>query len=528
MFVRARRQNGGMSPLCLRASTPAWARLGTVLAAVLALTALRLVYAASVELAPQEAYYWQYARHLDLSYYDHPPLSAWMIAASVRLLGTSELAVRLPAIISGGALTMLLYSLGSRLASREAGALAAALANVTVLFGIGAVLITPDVPLVLCWIAALRLLCEIVLPDGSGPGRLGWRWHILGALCGLALLSKYTAALLPVQVLATTIAVPSARRLLRSPHPWAAALIALVFFSPVVVWNARNGWASFGFQTAGRMAQNDGARVHLLARYLGLQLLAVGPLLWGTLLASIVWLLRRTGQARPRAVLLLIAGVPAVALFTAMSPWIFVKMNWVAPAYVPLLVGTAWWWSEAWEKARARRWATAVFASCAAVTAAAHLAPLVPALPFPPRADTVSGWRELSAAVERARTSAGMRDPLVIGWGYKTASELAFYLPGRPETQSSGVLGGKGLAFDYWPDGALSRDALVVADDRQPLRDPEARLADHCTSFAALEPVTVHRGSRPVTTFRLWRCNGWSSARALLQSHADVGSRPGG
>ncbi len=477
-----------------------------------AVTALRLVYAGRVELAPQEAYYWQYARHLDLSYFDHPPLSAWMIAASVRLFGTSELTVRLPAVLSGAALTLLLYSLATRIASREAGALAAALANATVLFGIGAVVITPDVPLVLCWTAALRVLCELVLTDGAGPGRGGWRWYALGALCGLAMLAKYTAALLPLQILATVIALPSARRMLRTPHPWGAALVALAMFSPVVIWNARHAWASFGFQTVGRAATSDGAHAYLLARYFGLQCLAIGPPLYLTLLAAIAWLARRASSGEPRATVLLIAGGPGVLLFTAMSPWIFVKMNWVAPAYVALLVAAAWWWTERWSSRATRWWAAAAGGTCASFTVLAHLLPLVPSLPFPARGDTVNGWREVAAAVDTARARAGGAAPLVIGWEYKTASELAFYLRGRPETQSSGALGGKGLQYDRWLGGERTRDALVVADDRDPMRDAGVRLSAHCVDHEELDPVTVHRGSEPVTTFRMWRCTGWKGA----------------
>jgi dolichol-phosphate mannosyltransferase len=44
------------------------------------LLVLRLVYLGQVELAPQEAYYWNYAQHLDIGYLDHPPLVAWLDA----------------------------------------------------------------------------------------------------------------------------------------------------------------------------------------------------------------------------------------------------------------------------------------------------------------------------------------------------------------------------------------------------------------------------------------------------------------
>ena len=62
---------------------------------------LRLAFSGAVDLLPEEAYYWNYAQHLDIGYVDHPPMIAWLIALSTGLLGHSEFAVRLPAIVCG-------------------------------------------------------------------------------------------------------------------------------------------------------------------------------------------------------------------------------------------------------------------------------------------------------------------------------------------------------------------------------------------------------------------------------------------
>src|SRR5437870_13319168 len=61
-----------------------------------------------LDLAPDEAHYWHWSRHLDWSYYSKGPLAAWLIRAScevfgglsVQLVGTEMLAVRLPAVAS--------------------------------------------------------------------------------------------------------------------------------------------------------------------------------------------------------------------------------------------------------------------------------------------------------------------------------------------------------------------------------------------------------------------------------------------
>jgi 4-amino-4-deoxy-L-arabinose transferase-like glycosyltransferase len=358
------------------------------------------------------------------------------------------------------------------------------------------------------------LLCEVVLPDGAGPGRGAWRWYALGALCGLALLSKYTAALLPVQILATALLLPRGRAALRTPHPYLAVVVALAVFSPVIVWNARNGWASFAFQTAARASDSDGFRLDLLGRYLALQVVAVGPLTYVALLVAAWRLARRWDEARAR--LLLVASVPGIVIFTLLSPWTFVKMNWVAPCYLGLVIALAGLLEEAWGSRRARSWGVAIAATGAALTLVTHAVPLADAIPFPSRDALMNGWRELAAAVDAVRDRRPDRDPVVIAWGYKTASELAFYLRGQPETQANPGLGGTALAYDAWmEDLGTHGDAIVVVDDRYRIggMGPDALLGLRCAEVEPLAPVTVHRGSRKVTTFRLWWCGGWRDPR---------------
>jgi hypothetical protein len=49
---------------------------------VLALTLWRAYTGATLPLHPDEAYYWLWSRHLALSYFDHPPMIAYLIKLS--------------------------------------------------------------------------------------------------------------------------------------------------------------------------------------------------------------------------------------------------------------------------------------------------------------------------------------------------------------------------------------------------------------------------------------------------------------
>ena len=48
---------------------------------------IRLFLISWLELAPDESYYWHWAKHLDWSYYDHPPMIAYIMALFAGLIG---------------------------------------------------------------------------------------------------------------------------------------------------------------------------------------------------------------------------------------------------------------------------------------------------------------------------------------------------------------------------------------------------------------------------------------------------------
>src|SRR6516165_4467823 len=89
---------------------------------ILGSAALRITYLVRdcpLDLAPDEAHYWDWSRHLDWSYYSKGPLVALLIRLSCTLLGgwslaltgTELLAVRVPAVICGALLLTSLYVL---------------------------------------------------------------------------------------------------------------------------------------------------------------------------------------------------------------------------------------------------------------------------------------------------------------------------------------------------------------------------------------------------------------------------------
>jgi hypothetical protein len=130
---------------------------------------------------------------------------------------------------------------------------------------------------------------------------------------GLAALSKFTVALLLPAVLAF-MWVPAWRgRWLRSPYPWGAAVIAVLLFAPVLVWNMQHDWASFRFQAVRATAAHPWS-LRTLGEFIGLQFGLVGFVLLPVVLTGVALTAWR-GFRRREAVAILLSTAVIVPFF---------------------------------------------------------------------------------------------------------------------------------------------------------------------------------------------------------------------
>jgi 4-amino-4-deoxy-L-arabinose transferase-like glycosyltransferase len=376
-----------------------------------------------------EAYYALWSRNLAWCYLDHPPMVALWIRASTWLFGDDAFGVRALGTLAAAAGGPLVYALSRRLfESRAQAAFAGLLYCATLLMAAGAIIITPDTPLLFFWSLAVYAMVR-VYRDGD------WRWWALvGVAMGLALQSKYTALLLGAGIAASMVVVPQLRRWWRHPAPYAAGLLSAVIFAPVVVWNYENEWASFAKQF-GR-AQWDAITLRYVGELLGSQLGLLTPFVFVLAVVG-VWLAlaKRSDRASGPALLLLSLIGPMLIYFLFHSLHARVQGNWLAPAYPVLAVvaaHAAFHTSEMHGGLKSaaefsKLWAVPVgfaFAAIAYFQAAFGLLPLDPAKD--PTA-LMAGWSELAQDVEQIahREQANY----VLTSSYAMTSLLAFYSP---------------------------------------------------------------------------------------------------
>ena len=137
--------------LGLAVTAPRWRNTAPALIAYAFV--LRLIYAGSVEMMPEETYYWNYSRHLDIGYLDHPPMTAWLIRAATALFGQTEFGVRAGALLCGAITSVFVYKLTRNLFGSAIALGALLLVQALPFFFLSGLLMTPDAALAAAWAA---------------------------------------------------------------------------------------------------------------------------------------------------------------------------------------------------------------------------------------------------------------------------------------------------------------------------------------------------------------------------------------
>ncbi len=475
-------------------------------------TLVRLVFAALLPLFPDEAYYWEWSRHLANGYFDHPPAIAHLIAAGTSLFALfgaepSPLAIRFFPVLAGGVAAFYTARIALMLGGAVAARLAAIVFALMPLAATGLVLATPDSPLLATSAAALYFVVRAVeQPVGS---RESFRfWIGAGIALGLAFTSKYTSILLPLTITAAVLLRPSLRQRLREPGPYAACIVATLVFLPVLQWNALHDWISFTFQLQHGLGTPKGSAIKRELDLIGGQLGLVSPILFA-LAAAAVWRTLRRAADDVRFTLAAVA-VGSWVFFVYSATRKSVEANWPAPSYIPaialLVAATA---SQAHD-----RWLRRGMALAAVLVAIIYVHALVPILPLPARRDPIArsaGFDGLVARVEQARAAVGGRT-FVGADRYQDVSELAYHLPERPTTFCV-CLSGRRNQYELWPSfpaTAQVNDNLVLALDETTTTPASVeRLAPHFTSTTRGELAPQLRGADTVSVRRIWVLAGY-------------------
>jgi hypothetical protein len=329
----------------------AWGLLGGV-------TLLKLFYLVVLcpyELSGDEAHYWEWSRRLELSYHTKGPGIAWTIAGVRQVLGDSEWAIRLPAVVFSfiAAVSVYRLTLESAHSDLRSGFYAVAMYFLTPAFLLTSLLMTPDAPLMAFWALALWGGWRII--DRLKQGRTArWAWLWVGAAIGVGLLYKHTMLLLPLGMLGFALTHGVKLRPKWRNLPWAIGglLLAGAAASPMVIWNAQNGWPNIA-HLLGHLGVGAGDQSHVqpagwswdwrtTPEFLAGQLLILGPVA-ALIPLALWWTFKPRPERTPEAwteegrftpAYLWWCALPTLGLYLAVSVVTDVEANWPIAAYL--------------------------------------------------------------------------------------------------------------------------------------------------------------------------------------------------
>ena len=488
----------------------AFRQLLAVAALIVALTALRVIYASLIDLRTDEAYYWTWSKENVLSFLDHPPMIAWFIRFGTAIFGDTSFGVRFAGIFAMLVTQLLLADIVRRVTHDvRAVVLAVLMPEAALYYGLLMAKVSPDVALIPFAVAMVWALIRL---NESGDAR--W-WLAAGVFAGLALLSKFTAVMLIPAVLAFMLVPDWRRRWLFSPYPWLAALIAVVLFLPVLIWNAGHDWASFRFQFVRATATHEWS-LRTVGDFIGLQFGLVGFILLPVVLSGLgLTALRGYRRGDAVAILLSTAVIVPFAYFFWKSLTLRVGDTWpmfmwpigfaAAAINVAMLPREG---RPAWMIKSTISWAVAAIASGIVMVVLIFLYYVVSPWNFIGRTDPVGGEAGYEQVVDRAQAELQKIGATWIATtDYRTYAMLRWYFRDRvPVIQINER--GRFLGFRD-PGMSLIRDhtGLYVG------REPDNASPLWASTTAIREPLErVDRSWRGIVmdTYALEKLTGWT------------------
>lgn len=205
---------------------------------------VNLLQASLTELANDEAYYHMFAQNLSWGYFDHPPVTAFLVWLGERLF-SGELGVRFFfTLLQPAYLYVFWCTIRPSDATRKDGELYILLSSAILMLQLYGFIAVPDAPLLFftaLFYFSFRRYTEF----------RKYAWIELGVILGLLALSKYHGALVLIFSL-----IPLIPWFLRNPRKilelTGSGFIALAVIIPHLLWQSEHDWVSFKYHLTER------------------------------------------------------------------------------------------------------------------------------------------------------------------------------------------------------------------------------------------------------------------------------------
>lgn len=443
------------------------------------LLAIKLYISATAPPIGDEAYYWIWGQKLGWSYFDHPPLHAWLLRLA-SVFGWNLLGLRVLTWLSFAGTLWIFRDWAKRLRPSDPGGWfwpSAAIYLASPLFFLMSTVAFHDHLLIFLCLASIHLF--VGFAERWEAGGDGYAWlYAAATVLGLAVLTKYNGVLVGVGVALFFAVRRATRPLFRSPHLYLAALLAIALQAPVFYWNLTEGFASYRFHLADRWTPAISQAGNHLVEFVLVALLAVSPFLYPAIVGMIRHPLGEPFADRARTMALSVFAVSTLTM-AGISLVAQTYFYWNITGFLALMPLLAGWMRPRWVLV-AHSFYGLLFAAVIALNLT-----IVPLDNLRGGFDwTISstfGWPAVAQRVKELEQQ--HKVGFVAAARYTTAAQLAFALH-DPEVTA---LAERPDQYHIWFDPAAhqGQDALIVSDPQI----GTAEIAGHFDSLTELARV---------------------------------------
>jgi len=303
------------------------------LAAVLLAWRFWVVPHLGITLYVDEAQYWTWAQHLDWGYFSKPPGVAALIWLSTALFGDGILGVKALGMLCYPLAAVACWAIARRLYDERTAFWSAVAVLTLPMFSWLGLFVSTDALLTLFWTLALWAYLRALGSDTWSD------WLLLGLVCGLGLLSKYTMAACLGAAFLHLLAFHRAR--LASPRPWLAAGLALLILAPNIYWNFTHDFPTLKHTADITLNKKANGGLGPLVEFWAAQWVSFGPVL-GSVFFIVLMQVRQSWRD-DRTRLLLWFALPLWAVVSAQAMKSGANANWAAPAFAPAAIAAVAW-----------------------------------------------------------------------------------------------------------------------------------------------------------------------------------------
>ena len=405
------------------------------------------LYLLKLPLSFDEAYYWDWSRIPAFGYYSKPPMVAWLIGLSTKIFGTSEFAVRLPALLCCILTLIFGYKLFKELLPKNKALSSTIFLGLVPIITIYSFVMTIDPPLIAFWTIALWCFVRYTKTLSTGYAVL------CGIFAGLGLLTKQTmAAFLFFTLIYALLFLKNKRHFYL--YLFSLVILPALIYLPNILWNLKHGFLMLK-HTESHFTRKEHSILQFLNYFFGCN--GAYTLIFTGLLVTGFSYLRSYKRSQVFDYLYVVS-LPFLVFITLVALFIKININWIFPFVITGYF--LWFWMEdfsGWRRFVSKvSWGIAIVFSFLLCTLA-----FKPGL-FPPIMQKLlskfQGWRTLAKEV----TPVIPRDLPLVAENRHIAAELDFYLPWHPKAYVLNLSGHPESQYDVWRSVKKLNGKLVI------------------------------------------------------------------